>query len=251
MENHAVGTPIKNLPAVAAPHGAAPAVDRQLLTRAQRRKGVDVDLAPTGFGGREDQPAPVERALRASGVPAAAKLFLRLPVPVDAQDGDVTAAGGPLLVVQERVWPAAWTADNHALLYDEEWPTGSGHVSILRVDGDRQPQEQLRGRRNPRGPSVSPDGRWLASRPPKPVGARSTSTPFRSSGLASAADNRRRARRRVEPRRPGDFYRGPDGVFSIRVDTTHGFSAGKPVRLFGGRYVYNTGTTTSRRTGGS
>ena len=143
-----------------------------------------------------------------------------------------------LLTSQNRVWPAAWTADNHALLYDEEWPTGISHVSILRVDGDRQPQELLRGRRNPRGPSVSPDGRWLVFTSAETgrgeinvdafpsLGSRQQLTIDGGRGAVWSRDGRE------------ILYRGPDGGSSIQVDTTHGFSAGKPVRLFGGRYVY-------------
>jgi hypothetical protein len=143
-----------------------------------------------------------------------------------------------LLTSQNRVWPAAWTADNHALLYDEEWPTGSFHASILRVDGDRQPQELLRGRRNPRGPSVSPDGRWLVFTPNETGRGEINVDAFPSLGSRQqlTIDGGRGAVWSHDGREI--FYRSPDGVFSIRVDTTHGFSAGKPVRLFGGRYVY-------------
>ena len=33
------------------------------------------------------------------------------------------------------------------------------------------------------------------------------------------------------------FYRRGWNVLAVPVDTTHGFSAGKPIRLFEGRYV--------------
>ena len=107
---------------------------------------------------------------------------------------------------------------------------------ILRIDGSRHPQELLRGvswRRSARSPSLSPDGRWLAFTSGETgrgeiyvdafpaLGARQQLTIDGGRGALWSRDGRE------------IFYRGDaGGVFSVPVDTTHGFSAGKPVRLF-------------------
>jgi eukaryotic-like serine/threonine-protein kinase len=149
-------------------------------------------------------------------------------------DGSVPES---LLTSQDRLWPAAWTADNQALLYDELVPTGVAHVSMLRLDGKRQPQGLLHGIRYARGPSFSPDGRWLAytsgetGRGEIYVDA----FPALESRQQLTVDGGRGAVWSRDGREI--FYRGAEGMFSVRVDTTHGFYAGKPVRLFGGQYV--------------
>jgi eukaryotic-like serine/threonine-protein kinase len=143
-------------------------------------------------------------------------------------------SGGSLLV------PGTWSADGRTFVYvdGDNGPAGS-HMFALPTDGERKPQPLLRGPAMAleRQPSLSPDGQWLAF----------ASADSRRNEIYVAAFPGSRSGRQVsveggrEPLWSRDgrelVYRSGTRMFAVPVDTTRGFSAGKPRVLFEGRYV--------------
>ena len=154
-----------------------------------------------------------------------------------APDGRGTSES--LLMSRNRVWVGPWTRDNRILLYVEDPPTDKYQIFALRLDGEPRSQPLTKGPASHGFPSLSPDGRWLAFT--------STETGETEVYVAAFPALEPHFQVTVEGGRAvlwshdgrELFYRHGSGVFAVAVDTSHGFSAGKPVRLFEGTYVSN------------
>jgi len=143
-------------------------------------------------------------------------------------------SGGSLLA------PGAWSADGRGLVYVDgnTGPAGS-LMFVLATDGARKPQPLLHGPAQDRQPSVSPDGRWLA------FASASADIPRSEIYVAPFPGAESRQQVSVEGGREPLWnrdgrelvYRSGRRMFAVPVDTTRGFSAGKPRVLFERRYV--------------
>jgi len=140
-----------------------------------------------------------------------------------------------LLERERATLPSGFTPDGRALIFDA-FDVGAQYrkVMLLPLVGPREPRLLMSGPFSLYGAVVSPDGRWLAYvsseggqpgifvRPyPSGEGRWQISTP-----------------QGFEPRWSGTgrelFYRAEGVMHVVAIDTTHGFSAGRPVRLFDG-----------------
>lgn len=141
-------------------------------------------------------------------------------------------SGGSLLA------PGTSSADGRVFIYVDghTGPAGS-HMLVLPMDGERKRQRLLDGPGQEWQPSLSPDGQWLAF----------TSGETARNEIYVAAFPGLESRRQVsveggrEPVWSRDgrelVYRSGMRMIAVPVDTTRGFSAGKPRVLFEGRYV--------------
>jgi Tol biopolymer transport system component len=139
-----------------------------------------------------------------------------------------------VLVEGDRVLsPCDVSSDGRFLVYSRIKPDGNGEdLFLVPLTGAREPRLLLGGPSQKTDGMISPDGRWLAYvaeeagpatvfvRPfPEGDGRWQISTP---SG--------------VEPRWSPDgrelFYRTDATLVRVAVDTSHGFKAGRPERLF-------------------
>ena len=147
-------------------------------------------------------------------------------------DPEQLVSGGSLVA------PGAWSADGRLFIYvDGNTGPEASHMFVLSAEGERKQQPLLRGPVLESQPSLSPDGRWLAF----------TSAETGRNEVYVAAFPGSGSRRQVsieggrEPVWSSDgrelVYRFGTRMMSVPVDTTRGFSAGKPRVLFEGRYV--------------
>jgi len=159
------------------------------------------------------------------------------------QPADGSGAPELLLSARDRLHPGAWTPDGRALLYVDSPPSDRSDIRALGLDGEHRSQPLVQ---KPAGafqdtyadlPSFSPDGRWLAYTSnetgraqvyvqafPGPVPRHQVTL---DGGFAPVW------------RRDGQelFFLGGGQMFAVPVNTTRGFSEGKPVRLFEKSYV--------------
>jgi serine/threonine-protein kinase len=149
-------------------------------------------------------------------------------MPADGSSGQET------LFEKERTQaPSGFTADGRVLLFDGLNGDGSQRdIWRLPIDGDRKPSLVVGGPAMKSYGALSPDGRFLAY----------TST---EGGLPSvfvrpfpAGDARWQIStpQGTEPRWSADgrelFYRWGGTISVVRIDTSHGFTPGRPERLF-------------------
>jgi serine/threonine-protein kinase len=148
-------------------------------------------------------------------------------------DGSGTPAS--LLTSSHVLWAATWTADSRALLYVDVPPTDDYRVFLLPTDGRSQPL--LHAERRRWGPELSPDGRWLAFTSDETGSNEIHVEPFPASGARQqiSVDGGNEARWSRDGREL--FYRSGPRLFAVRVDTSNGFTAGKPTVLFERQYV--------------
>jgi len=129
--------------------------------------------------------------------------------------------------------PRSFAADGRTLLVDGGVETAtSGSIWALPLAGDRQPRELISGPFTASEPSLSPDSRWLAYVSDEGGQNNVYVRPYPSgegrwqiSLLAG-----------FEPRWSHDgrelFYRADSVLYRVTIDTSHGFSAGRPEPLF-------------------
>jgi serine/threonine-protein kinase len=130
--------------------------------------------------------------------------------------------------------PNAFTPDGRTLLYDRQNVAASeGDIWTLPLDGG-QPQPLLAGPFVESEGVVSPDGRWLAyvSNEGGPNGVYVRPFPAGEGRWQISVPNG------VEPRFSHDgreiLYRAAVDLYRVPIDTSTGFSAGRPTLLFGG-----------------
>jgi serine/threonine-protein kinase len=158
--------------------------------------------------------------------------------PADGSGAPERLVSGGILLA-----PGTWSADGRAFVYVDgnTGPAGT-QMFVLTTDGERKPQPLLHGPAQDRQPSLSPDGRWLA------FASASADTPGSEIYVAAFPSAGSRQQVSVEGGREPMWsrdgrelvYRSGRRMFAVPVDTTRGFSAGKPRVLFEGRYVVGT-----------
>ena len=139
------------------------------------------------------------------------------------------------------LWPNAWTVDNRAMIYTEQPPTDQSRMLVLHLDGAHRSEPLTAyNRGGSRHASLSADGRWLAfTVAESPVQVYVGTVPSPVARHQVTVDGGREPKWSRNGREL--FYRFGTRVFAAPVDTTHGFSAGKPVMLFERPYVIGGG----------
>jgi Tol biopolymer transport system component len=156
-----------------------------------------------------------------------------------SQPLDGSRPAEPLVSSSNTLAPAAWARDQRLLVYADSPPNGLTDIRVFQPDGPAQPPAAIR--RHPaarnRAPILSPDGRWLAYLSDETGRSEIYVESFPASGArhlvsADGGDSPvwRRDGRELS-------YRRGAAMLAVSVDTTNGFSAGKPMRLFEGNYV--------------
>ena len=149
-------------------------------------------------------------------------------------------SGVPEAIVAGQGWlaPGSWSADGRILHYTQgdNGPTGYRTLTVD-VDGDRAPRVVLPDLQWRAGPTVSPDGRWLAI---AGMGARGLEVQVTDpAGLRPRRTVSNGFGRQPRWRRDGReiVYRGGDRMYAVAVDTTDGFRHSPPTLLFERRFV--------------
>jgi Tol biopolymer transport system component len=130
----------------------------------------------------------------------------------------------------QGVNPCGFTPDGKALLYSltKENPAGAD-IYMLPLAGDRQPVLVLGSPFNKREARVSPDGRWLAYTSNE---AGSGPSVFVRPFPAGEGRWQISGRNGAEPRWSADqrelYYRDSFEIYRVAIDTSGGFTVGKP-----------------------
>lgn len=156
-----------------------------------------------------------------------------------SQPLDGSRPAEPLVSSSNTLAPAVWARDHRLLVYADSPSNGLTDIRVFRPGEPPQPSPAIR--RHPtarnRAPSLSPDGRWLAYLSDETGRSEIYVESFPASGarhLVSADGGDSPVWRRDG--RELSYRRGATMV-AVSVDTTNGFSAGKPRQLFEGNYV--------------
>ena len=130
----------------------------------------------------------------------------------------------------QGVHPCGFTPDGKALLYSltKENPVGAD-IYMLPLAGDRQPVLVLGSAFNKREARVSPDGRWLAYTSNEAGGGPNVFVrPFPAGEGRWQISNRNGAEPRWSPDQRELFYRDSFEIYRVAIDTSGGFTVGKP-----------------------
>ena len=134
------------------------------------------------------------------------------------------------------VGPTAWSADGATLAF---WVVNSStDIGLVSVDGDGTPTPLFAGESMEQVPAISPDGMWIAyesdesgqeeiyvQRFPE-LGQRVTISPAGGRQPVWSGDGREL------------FYRAPDGMMAVAIETAPTFEAGQPTLLFEDDYFF-------------
>jgi eukaryotic-like serine/threonine-protein kinase len=150
------------------------------------------------------------------------------------------AAIETLLSGQPAGPPLSWSPDGRVLAFVNLHPVTRGDIWTVRVDEKSQPRPFLQTRFAEGSPTFSPDGRWLAYVSDESGRSEVYVQPFPGPG-ARIAISTGGGSEPVWPRRGHElFYRNGDSMMAVEVTTGPTFTAGKPRRLFDGRYARST-----------
>jgi serine/threonine protein kinase len=149
-------------------------------------------------------------------------------------------AGPDLLKRNERIaFVTSWTRDLQTMIYSQSTERGSDVWTYDQQRGIARPL--LQSAATIYAPRLSPDQRWLAylSNVRGSFELYVTSYPSLAGQWQLTSEGAR------EPIWSGDgrelFYRSGDQVFAIPIESTHPFTAGRPVALFRGPYFQPIG----------
>ena len=132
--------------------------------------------------------------------------------------------------------PGAWSADRRTLVF---WELGqSPDIGLLSMEGDRASEPLLATESLETGPSISPDGNWIAyaSNETGQIEVYVQRFPGLGAKLPISTDGGQQPL--WSPDGSELFYRSPRGMMAVPVDTEPTFSAGDPEVLFERQYFY-------------
>jgi len=153
---------------------------------------------------------------------------------------DSNADAESLLSGQTSGAPLSWSPDGRVLAFVNLHPVTRQDIWTLRVNEKSQPRPFLQTRFAEGGPAFSPDGRWLAYVSDESGRSEVYVQPFPGPG-AKFVISTGGGSEPVWPRRGHElFYRNGDEMMAVDVTTGLTFAAGKPRRLFDGRYARST-----------
>jgi len=131
-------------------------------------------------------------------------------------------------------YPECFSPDGRLLVVSKVTAANQSDLWILPVEGDRTPRPFLETRFDEYQAEFSPDGRWLAYASNENGRHEVFVRPFPGPGGKWQVSNGVG----TEPHWSADgrelFYRSAGALMRVPVDTTRGFVAGRPERLFGG-----------------
>jgi Tol biopolymer transport system component len=136
--------------------------------------------------------------------------------------------------------PTSWSPDGRILAFEALNADTGWDIGYVTVEGDRTPTHFLVTPFDERSPMVSPGGRWVAYISDESGRDEIYVQPFPGGGekwLISTAGG-------IEPMWSPDgrelFYRNPNQMMSVVVETEPGFKAGTPRVVFDGQYSLDT-----------
>ena len=136
--------------------------------------------------------------------------------------------------------PLSWSPDGRVLAFVNIHPVTRADIWTMRVDEKSPPQSFLQTRFQEGSPTFSPDGRWLAYVSDESGRSEVYVQPFPGPGTRIAISTGGGAEP-VWPRRGHElFYRNGDAMMAVEITTGPPLTAGKPRRLFDGRYARST-----------
>ncbi len=135
-------------------------------------------------------------------------------------------------------FPGSWSPDGKLFAFIETFPNTGWDIMILPLEGDRKPKPFLQTQFTEMAPAFSPDGRWLAYQSNVSVRNEVYVQPFPGPGgkwqiSTEGGTHPVWARNGREI-----FYRNGPKMYAVAVQTTPGFSFGKPTLLFEASYTY-------------
>jgi Tol biopolymer transport system component len=151
-----------------------------------------------------------------------------------ARGGDVET----LVSARNNLTAGAWSADGRTLVYVDSPPTDLSSIRVVARDGAWR-SSPLIPRPIVESPTLSPDGRWIAFASFEGTLSQIIVQPFPGPGPRHQITTDGGGSP-VWSRAGGEiFYANEGAMFAVSLETSHGFTAGKPVRLFEGRYLYS------------
>jgi Tol biopolymer transport system component len=151
----------------------------------------------------------------------------------------LATGGGLETLVSSRnnLMAGAWTPDGQSLVYVDSPPTDLSGISVVARDGGWR-SRPLVTQPVANSPTLSPDGRWMAFASLEGARNQIVVQPYPGPGPrhqlttdGGDAPVWSRAGKEV-------FYAFDGAMYAVPIDTSHGFTPGKPVRLFAGPYVF-------------
>ena len=130
--------------------------------------------------------------------------------------------------------PASWSPDGQLLAFVEH-PNKRFDVGVLRMS-DRKAQPFLQTRFNEAAPRFSPDGRWLAYNSDESGRYEVYVQPYPGPGGKWQISTEGGTEPVWNPNGRELFYRSEDKMMAVDIATQPGFAAGRPRKLFEGRY---------------
>ena len=139
--------------------------------------------------------------------------------------------------------PGAWSADRRTLVF---WEAGGQppDIGLLSMEGDRASELLLATESVETGPSISPDGNWIAYSSDETGQPEVYVQRFPGLGAKEPISTDGGLQPVWSPDGTELFYRGPRGMMAVPVETGPTFSAGDPEVLFEQQYYFDR----SRRT---
>jgi Tol biopolymer transport system component len=150
------------------------------------------------------------------------------------------SGGAERLTTSEHVNFPTSVSSKGQLAYVEVAPDTGSDIWVLQIS-DRKAQPFVRTRFDETAPAFSPDGRWLAYSSTESGRREIFVQPYPGSGGKWQISTDGGHEPVWNPKGRELFYRIGSRVMAVDVDTTSGFSAGKPRALFEGPYAVGTG----------
>jgi Tol biopolymer transport system component/predicted Ser/Thr protein kinase len=132
----------------------------------------------------------------------------------------------------------SWSPDGQALAFVQLNPNKPTEIWVLRM-GDRKAQPFLQTRFNEAAPRFSPDGHWLAYGSDESGRSEIYVQPFPGPGGKWQISTEGGTEPVWNPNGRELFYRSGDKMMAVDIVNQPGFAAGRPRKLFEGRYVAN------------
>ena len=151
------------------------------------------------------------------------------------------SGGTERLTTSEHVnFPNSFSADGQLLAYVEVTPETGSDIWVLPM-ASRKPAPFLRAAHEETAPALSPDGRWMAYASNESGRREIFVMPYPGPGGKWQVSTDGGHEPRWNPRGGELFYRSGNRFMVMEVDTTSGFSTGKPRVLMEGPYLTSGG----------
>ena len=132
----------------------------------------------------------------------------------------------------------SWSPDGQALAFVQLNPNKPTEIWVMRM-GDRKAQPFLQTRFNEAAPRFSPDGHWLAYGSDESGRSEIYVQPYPGPGGKWQISTEGGTEPVWNPNGRELFYRSGDKMMAVDIVNQPGFAAGRPRKLFEGRYVAN------------